>query len=296
MDRTTGADATQALVASVAPSAPAFEPTATPHGVLSIMAVTSDFDFMDNDGDSNRLTMVNGSLQWMSHNQGGWQTNVGALILQVATGALVCGNVRACIASADVQKLLLVAQAETLPCVTFRGVSSEVEFVDGDGDRNRLAMMDGKLQWQTMTGATGWQVLSEGPVVLDQLSGSIKVAKATARMRPEDLNRLLEAMEAVSAQSVQQRPPMQAPVMMSMSAMVENAAGPVQGVCPACKQQVVTIVSHEFGSGSLATSCCLCCFCAMIGGLIPCCISDCQDAHHRCPKCQKEVGVKKFLF
>jgi uncharacterized protein YaiE (UPF0345 family) len=305
MDRTTGADAAQALMAS----APALEPVADPasHAVLSIKAVTGDFDFVDGDGDHNRLTMMNGALQWMRQNQGGWQTlSSGALTLQAATGALVCGDTRSCMPLAEVQKLLLVAQTETLSHVTIHGVTGEVEFGDTDGDRNRLAMMDGKLQWQTANGATGWQVLSEGPIVLDQITGSLKVAKATARMMPEDLNRLLQAARFVPVHSSQklplapgqptQHPPMQAPVMMDMGLAVQNSNGPVQGVCPACKHQVVTIVTHEFGTGTAVTSCCLCCFCAIAGGFIPCCLSDCQDAHHQCPNCKKEVGVKTFLF
>jgi hypothetical protein len=211
MDRTTGANAAQAPMVH--------EPMAAPplFAVLSIKAVTSDFDFVGNDGDYNRLTMTNGSLQWCQ-NPDGWQNPEGwrplssdPITLQAATGALSSGDFRTCLPSADVEKLLLVAQTEILSHVTMCGVTDEVEFVDADGHRNRLAMMNGKLQWQTVNGATGWQLLSDGPVVLDQLTGSITVAKATARVIPEDLNLLLQAAllgkdEAAPAQLSQPAP------------------------------------------------------------------------------------------
>merc|ERR1712046_231200 len=106
-------------------------------------------------------------------------------------------------------------------------------------------------------------------------SRSAQSFKAT--LSSEDMQRLLAAAKpsqpvVTSARAAVPRPvPAQAPAMMNMTAMMENASGPVQGTCPSCKKQIVTLVAHEYGSGSALTSCFLCCCCGVLGGLIPCC-------------------------
>jgi len=76
----------------------------------------------------------------------------------------------------------------------------------------------------------------------------------------------------------------------------------VQCTCPNCHQVVQSAVTYEMGTGSWLIVFGLCffgCFVAGFGailGLLPCCVNDCQDAHHHCPRCNAQIGTKKFLI
>lgn len=73
---------------------------------------------------------------------------------------------------------------------------------------------------------------------------------------------------------------------------------PVRCTCTECGRVIVTAVRHEMGLGSWAVCAGVCCFGAGALswlGLLPCCLTECQDAHHTCPSCNSPLGVKKFI-
>ena len=70
---------------------------------------------------------------------------------------------------------------------------------------------------------------------------------------------------------------------------------PQNYLCSFCNQNVVTEVNYDLGLGSWIVIGALCIFTVGVFGLIPCCVSSCQDAVHRCPNCRRVVGKKKFL-
>mmetsp|Transcript_99622 Transcript_99622/g.181733 ORF Transcript_99622/g.181733 Transcript_99622/m.181733 type:complete len:265 (+) Transcript_99622:70-864(+) len=76
-------------------------------------------------------------------------------------------------------------------------------------------------------------------------------------------------------------------------------SSPVQLTCPGCGSVVMTQVRHEMGAGSWVTCLSVCilgsgaCSCL---GLLPCCMKECQDTIHACPRCHQMLGTKKFLF
>jgi len=85
---------------------------------------------------------------------------------------------------------------------------------------------------------------------------------------------------------------------------------PTQITCPRCARVVVSSVKYEMGTGSWVMClgvCCLgwlfaclsnvlCWACISWLGFLPCCLNQCQDAHHQCPACYGPIGSKKFLL
>mmetsp|Transcript_39136 Transcript_39136/g.34820 ORF Transcript_39136/g.34820 Transcript_39136/m.34820 type:complete len:92 (+) Transcript_39136:394-669(+) len=65
--------------------------------------------------------------------------------------------------------------------------------------------------------------------------------------------------------------------------------------CPHCGAKILTKTRKESGNGTICMALLLCCFCALIGGLLPFCIDDCQDTVHSCPNCGNEAGRNKFF-
>lgn len=61
-------------------------------------------------------------------------------------------------------------------------------------------------------------------------------------------------------------------------------------VCPSCRQNVLTRVSHEAGLLTFCASGALCFFFFPLFWL-PCCVPGCKDAVHYCPNCGAVVGT-----
>ena len=69
---------------------------------------------------------------------------------------------------------------------------------------------------------------------------------------------------------------------------------PVQLKCHSCGETINTAIQVQPGGGT----------CLMSGIMflifwpltcLPCCIPACQDKMHYCPKCDEEIGIKKFI-
>lgn len=94
------------------------------------------------------------------------------------------------------------------------------------------------------------------------------------------------------------QPPPQMQMPMVHESKCEATWEPQELICPHCREKIWTKISYEMGSGSHALCICGCCFGLGVMswlGLLPCCIKSCQDANHRCPKCEAELGTKVFL-
>ncbi|VDD77371.1 unnamed protein product [Mesocestoides corti] len=69
---------------------------------------------------------------------------------------------------------------------------------------------------------------------------------------------------------------------------------PTSGICPSCKKEIQTEVTYEKGTCAYVSCVVLallgcdlgCCF-------IPFCVKRFKDAHHTCPKCNFQLGVRK---
>ncbi|CAJ0598320.1 unnamed protein product [Cylicocyclus nassatus] len=66
-------------------------------------------------------------------------------------------------------------------------------------------------------------------------------------------------------------------------------------VCPHCNQQIITRISPRPGAFAyflcvimILFGCWLCCF-------IPFCIEGCQDTEHRCPNCDRVLGIYRRI-
>ncbi len=59
--------------------------------------------------------------------------------------------------------------------------------------------------------------------------------------------------------------------------------------CPRCRAQVITQVTHDFGTAAWSF-CIVGCICFGVCGLWPCCCLHMQDAHHQCPACQFHIA------
>lgn len=288
-----------------------------------ITAVAGDFEFSDSDGDRSRLCMVEGQLCWLvPDGTGSWKTlHEGPLSFNQSTGLLHGRDAKATMSPQDIPRLLQLATLGPPQDITFVGVKSDFEFVDLDGDRNRISMVNGMIQWMTPDSSGGWKSLFSGPsFVLNPGSRELRCGSCRALLSPEDANRLthsgtlgaspqtpLAAAAAPAAADRVAQPgapaaqPMTAPqpVVMNAHSAVTAASGPVLVTCPRCNSQVTTQVNHEMGTGSWATCACLCCFGVGVlscAGLLPCCVKECQDAHHQCPACREKLGTKTFLF
>merc|ERR1712166_230538 len=74
-------------------------------------------------------------------------------------------------------------------------------------------------------------------------------------------------------------------------------ATPTNVTCPSCNQVVQTQVKHEIGlGGKIIVG--VFCFPVPCWGFncLPCCCQACQDAHHSCPRCNNQIGTKKFIM
>jgi len=123
---------------------------------------------------------------------------------------------------------------------------------------------------------------------------AMAVPQQSAMMAPQ----YAQPMSVPMAQPVvQQQGQMNAQVMPAQMMMLPNQT--VRCTCPNCHQVVQSAVTHEIGAGGWVMCAGGCfftsgvCFCLY---LLPCCMSELQDAHHRCPQCNAQIGTKKFLF
>lgn len=117
--------------------------------------------------------------------------------------------------------------------------------------------------------------------------------------------RMVQAPVATVAMPAGQIPvgmPAAQPLMRPMNHW-ELPTTPCQVTCPQCGAVGVTAVDYQMGTGPWAVCLGLCCFGVGVvswAGLLPCCMTECQDAHHYCsnPSChpRRLIGVKKFLF
>mmetsp|Transcript_14198 Transcript_14198/g.35869 ORF Transcript_14198/g.35869 Transcript_14198/m.35869 type:complete len:127 (+) Transcript_14198:89-469(+) len=87
-----------------------------------------------------------------------------------------------------------------------------------------------------------------------------------------------------------------APAQQQMGAVLTVGFGdsPCTVTCQHCQAQVTTNVTHHVSCGT-HLSCVACCFCCGIFGLLPYCINSCKAAKHFCPKCNQQIGYKKYI-
>lgn len=127
------------------------------------------------------------------------------------------------------------------------------------------------------------------PVPVEPVFLPVKVQPVQAQMAPYNA-------PSIMAQPVALQPAGRT-VLPMVAASLPNT--PVQVTCTACQRVVVTSVKHEMGLGSWIVCAGLCCFGVGVAcpcaGLLPCCMTQCQDAYHRCPSCGNHLGVNKFI-
>ena len=68
---------------------------------------------------------------------------------------------------------------------------------------------------------------------------------------------------------------------------------PIRTTCPKCQQTNTTKTEYVEGNQVMLCSIILCLLGGCLCALIPCCIDDCKDVHHKCPVCNHEIGISK---
>ncbi|CAD8121127.1 unnamed protein product [Paramecium sonneborni] len=71
---------------------------------------------------------------------------------------------------------------------------------------------------------------------------------------------------------------------------------PVLIICSGCQNKVQTVLTHHSGKSTIFVGFLLfiCSFGFFCVSCIPCCLDDCKDIRHNCPKCQKILGKTSF--
>lgn len=86
----------------------------------------------------------------------------------------------------------------------FEAVTETFEFVDTDGDSNRLAMIDDQLQWLVEMDAE-WTIVNVGPCKLNKTTLALSCESGGGTLKPEDVDRL---MRVAASPTAQVRPPL----------------------------------------------------------------------------------------
>ncbi|CAK83989.1 unnamed protein product (macronuclear) [Paramecium tetraurelia] len=67
-------------------------------------------------------------------------------------------------------------------------------------------------------------------------------------------------------------------------------------ICSGCQNKVQTVLTHHSGISTIFVGflLLLCSFGFFCVACIPCCLDDCKDIRHNCPKCQRTLGKTSF--
>ncbi|KAI1884663.1 hypothetical protein AGOR_G00228740 [Albula goreensis] len=95
-------------------------------------------------------------------------------------------------------------------------------------------------------------------------------------------------------------PPVTSPMVSVQTIYVQPGAvfrdQPVQALCPACSQLVVTRMEYDTGTMTWLSCLALSFFGCVYGCcLIPFCVDSLKDVNHYCPNCNKLMGVYRRL-
>lgn len=85
---------------------------------------------------------------------------------------------------------------------TLDAIPKPFEFIDINGDPNRLDMADGRLSWQVPDGDGGWRPFVDGELTLDTESGELKDCQSgnfNATLKPADVQLLLALLSGPAA-------------------------------------------------------------------------------------------------
>ena len=74
---------------------------------------------------------------------------------------------------------------------SFEAVTETFEFVDTDGDSNRLAMIDYQLQWLEPKPGGGWRMWQVGACKFNKTTRKLWCGRGSATLKPEDVDRLM---------------------------------------------------------------------------------------------------------
>ncbi|XP_030646738.1 lipopolysaccharide-induced tumor necrosis factor-alpha factor homolog [Chanos chanos] len=95
-----------------------------------------------------------------------------------------------------------------------------------------------------------------------------------------------------------QAPPPTRPIVTVQTTVVQSGMYgtlPVQTVCPACAQNVITQLDYSSGNAVWLLCLGLCMFGCFPFSLIPFCVDSLKDVTHTCPNCRAVLGVYRRL-